>query len=377
MEYEIVKYSPEFRTQVLEIQKHLWGPDPALNSAYLEWKYERNPYMDTPLIYLALCAGRVVGMRGLCGARWEMGGRSQTFLVLCTCDFVIAPEHRNKSLVTQMVRAMLDDLADRGHAYVFSLSAGPVTIVGSLAMGWRSIGSLQAMQWPAQSSAPLRQRVRGRMRGLPFIWRYADRLPSLSSLRGRQHFHALDRNAARQRKASPHVVLERTPRPEAMSQLVERIGSDGRIRHVRDQQYFVWRYRNPGSFCRFLFWEDARLEGYLVLETSALGLEDQPRANIVDWEATNEQVRADLLRAATQWGNFPELMIWSATLPDEARTLLRSSGFRPYVEAGKAPYHSCVLVRSVRDEMLESDWVLAGRRLLDLSNWDLRLLYSL
>jgi hypothetical protein len=52
MEYEIVKYCPEFKQQVLKLQTHLWSPDVTVNSAYLEWKYERNPYMKTPFIHL-------------------------------------------------------------------------------------------------------------------------------------------------------------------------------------------------------------------------------------------------------------------------------------------------------------------------------------
>ena len=86
MNYEIVKYHPEFKRQVVELQRHLWGPDVALNAAYLEWKYERNPYLDGPHIYLALCGGLVVGMRGWFGCKWQIGYPSQTFPGLCGGD---------------------------------------------------------------------------------------------------------------------------------------------------------------------------------------------------------------------------------------------------------------------------------------------------
>jgi len=39
-------------------------------------------------------------------------------------------------------------------------------------------------------------------------------------------------------------------------------------------------------------------------------------------------------------------------------------------------YLPTVLVRPIRDEMLKGDWVLADSRLLDLANWDLRMIYS-
>jgi len=76
MEYEILKYRPEFKEHLLELQTHLWSPDLALNRAYFEWKYDHNPYINPPLIYIALYNGQVVGMRGLMGAAWQReGGR--------------------------------------------------------------------------------------------------------------------------------------------------------------------------------------------------------------------------------------------------------------------------------------------------------------
>ena len=43
--YEFVRYQPDLKGQVVELQTHLWSPSLALNTAYFEWKYERNPYL--------------------------------------------------------------------------------------------------------------------------------------------------------------------------------------------------------------------------------------------------------------------------------------------------------------------------------------------
>jgi len=143
MGYEIVRYSPEFKAAVVKLQTHLWSPDVAVNRAYLEWKYDRNPYMETPFIHLALHGGRVVGMRGMYGARWEIGRPAQTFLVPCAGDLVILPEHRNRGLARKIIETAADDLAASGHTYAFSLSASLVTQVSSLTAGWRSVGALE------------------------------------------------------------------------------------------------------------------------------------------------------------------------------------------------------------------------------------------
>jgi len=349
--YEIVKYRPEFKSQIIELQTHLWSPDLAANTAYLEWKYEQNPYLDTPLIYLALYAGKVVGMRGMYGAKWEIGHPSQTLSVVCAGDSVTAPEHRKCGLYKRITRVALNDLANIGYSYVFSLSTGPVTLPSSLSMGWRSVGSLQMMIREA------RQRT-------------------ISSSKEQHSFPYPDRNVTERRlEASPYVSLERTARAEAMAELVEQIGNDGRIRHARDQQYFAWRFKNPLSQYRFLYWEDSSLDGYLVLQTSVY--RDRLKISIVDWEATNMQVRTDLLQTAIHLGNFNVLSIWSATLSDEIKILLQNTGFNPQKEVKSiTKFRPTILVRPVRDEMLKTNWVIANRRLLDLESWDLRMIYS-
>lgn len=160
-----------------------------------------------------------------------------------------------------------------------------------------------------------------------------------------------------------------------MADLVERIGTDGRMRHVRDEQYFAWRFGNPLNVYRFLFWEDARLEGYMVLQKRRHTRGGETR--ILDWEATHPQVHEDLLYAAIDRCHSTVLSTWSATLGERTARLLQAAGFRRVNETqGVRHYRPGLLVRAVRDEMQEADWVVAGRRLLDMANWDLRMIYS-
>ncbi len=366
MKYEIVKYRPEFKSQIAELQTHLWGAGFDMNTAYLEWKHENNPYVDAPLIYVALYGRKVIGMRGFFAAKWKIGDPCETFLCPCAGDLVVAPEHRRRGVFTKIMEVALNDLAEMGYPYIFNFSGNQKTVLGSLKQGWRSAGSLQPMRRKAEQ-----KRISRRMQ------RYVKKLPFLSSGKGHSPFYFLDKNSAQYGgKASPYVSVESTPRPQAMAQLVEGIGTIGRIRHVRDQQYFAWRFQNPRRCYRFLFWEDDNLEGYLVLQMKNEH-KMKSSAQIVDWEVTNFQVRADLLQAAIRWGRFDNLNIWSATLSEEANSLLQNTGFEHVDDARSgAPESRPFLIRPVRDKMLKTDWVLGDRRILDLANWDLRMICS-
>ena len=116
-------------------------------------------------------------------------------------------------------------------------------------------------------------------------------------------------------------------------------------------------------------------EFLFVLQAPVRG--DGSEIKIVDWEGSRSEVQADLLRAAVRLAGPARVSIWSATLAESARELLREAGFRPVgPQMATTIYKKSLLVRPVGEAMLNEDWSLAGCRLLDLSNWDLRELYS-
>jgi hypothetical protein len=164
-----------------------------------------------------------------------------------------------------------------------------------------------------------------------------------------------------------------------MAKLAKRIGYDGRIRHVRDEQYFRWRFQNPLSDYRFLFWDDGRIDGYLVLYGKVYPPNNNELAYIVDWDAINENVWHDLLQAAMQWGNFNYIGIWSATLSEAVARVLRNAGFSFKDKTGNAIHDmrgKNILVKSLNQTIQRVDWTLGGRDLSDPTHWDLRAIYS-
>jgi hypothetical protein len=121
---------------------------------------------------------------------------------------------------------------------------------------------------------------------------------------------------------------------------------------------------------RFLYVGRERLRGYIVLQQWPSVTGD--RASIVDWEAESDLVRAELLSAAIECGEFPELYIWQlGASPSVVRML---EGYR-FKSLG-APHENSVLVRSAGDDEPNTPWILGGCRLDDANQWDLRMIYS-
>ena len=370
----MVPYQPALKTQVIELQTHLWGPSLSLNTTYFEWKYERNPYIDEPLIFLAMHHDRAVGMRGFFGVQWEGGIPTEKCIGLYADDLVIVPEHRNQGLIPRIMAAAFEDLAKRRYQFVFNLSAGPVTFLSSLAMDWRSVGSMRPWRWRSWKAA-----CKNGMYRLLKRWPGGSPKPAELFLKwaaSRRRPLAEVKNKGSRWPAGPEIAVEDSPRCAAMAELVERIGSRGYLRHVRDQNYFDWRFQNPFSRYRFLFWGKDRLEGYLVLQEYTAA--DQEVINVVDWEATNIAVKDGLLKAAFYLTSNRYLIIWTASLTQETTDLLHRHGFTPLKGLqGLAHHQPALLVRPIRSEALAGDWLLAGRPLTDMASWDLRMLYSM
>ncbi len=368
---EITRYRSEHKEAVAQLQTVLWSPDPAANRRYLEWKYEANPWATAPRIYLGLRDGVVVGMRGFYESRWEVGTPVRVVAVPLADDQAIAAGERNTGLVAQIMRAALADLAAEGVDYVFSLSAGSVTLLGSLAQGWKSAGKHEPMV-RREPGVHRRAAVRERIRNMPVLWRWSGLVRSADE---RRPFRRLD--------AAPSpsgVAIAREPRPDAMAELCARRGHDGRLRHVRSREYLAWRFANPMYEYRFLYRaQGERLDGYLVLRAQKMRLHPTPRVCIADLEGSDARVRAELLAAAIDTGRFAELVAWGARISPHERALLAERGFEPLEPArGVRGVRGgpCALVRATRASG-EAEWSLGAHALLDPASWDLRMLDSM
>jgi GNAT superfamily N-acetyltransferase len=367
MGIEFVPYRPEHASAIARLQTHLWSTDPARNAAYFHWKYLENPFVPEPVVWLAMSGERAVAMRGAFGSAWEANRPQEPFIIPCVDDMVVDPEHRNRGLVRPLMQALLDDLGARGYRHAFSLSAAPITLVVSLATGWGAVGSTDPIGRVARS-VTITRRLRARAGRIPLVRRFARRLVLDGE---RDGFHHLDRSRRRERR----ITMTREPRPEDMAALVKRNGGDGRIRHVRDARYLEWKFRNPLADYRFFYFDEQVLGGYLVLHRTASDRGDRASVSIVEWEAASTKIRLALLDEALYRGAFASVGTWGATLPNPLRSELGRRGFRTAVPGTlREPGHQ-ILVRCL--DPSNGDLTLNGRPLLDMTQWDLRLLHSM
>ena len=79
------------------------------------------------------------------------------------------------------------------------------------------------------------------------------------------------------------------------------------------------------------------------------------------------------------YGQFIKVAIWSATLSEETNAILQEMDFKFETKTGRITRDidlPTILIRPVRSYRLQTDWIMADRRLLDPANWDLRMIFS-
>lgn len=334
MSYRIRPYRAGDRESVARLLTRLWPVDPALNERFLVWRYERNPY---PGSCLAVCEqdDGIAAVRGAHGMVWHAGGGPVA--MPCLGDTVVGKAHEGRGLVQQMTRWLFDGLAEQGVERVVNQSPGPLVEKISLRTGWRKVG-----EWTVAHAT----------RNAAGAAREFERFDAA---------HGVERDGFR--------ITTGAPRPAALAALVAGVRR-GRIAHVRDEDYFNWRFDNPFAAYRWIAaYSGDSLAGYLVL---GRGLQRTWRIRVLDLQGVDGHVQSLLLDQALRWGEFREVRIWWNRFPRRVSGVLSEHGFRAAPD--EARRKSTHLVANTRRG--DGDFLVNGIDALDIANWDPRMIHS-
>jgi GNAT superfamily N-acetyltransferase len=340
---EIVR-TGEIDEGIVELGRTAFGKSRKLYRDYLEWKYLHNPYRQDPLLYVARDRrGRAIAMRGFYGARWSTP--AGVVDIPCADDFAVAKEHRRSGIAAELMRYALADLTGRGVQHVVNASGGQVTVLQSLASGWKSIVMVDPLDRPVPPSR------------LGETWAYV-------RAAGRPHHRALS-----SRDGSEGVTA--SPDPDALAELSSASSGGGAVQHVRDAAFFRWRYANPQREYRFLVFEsEGRVTGYLVIGSQ------RPRADTLplyfaDWEGESDAIRHGLLERGVELYGSSTIRVWAGSARRETRSYLEQLGFEPTQHELRARGLPCVLFRALDGHDAEET------ETLERAPWDIRLIDSM
>lgn len=123
--------------------------------------------------------------------------------------------------------------------------------------------------------------------------------------------------------------MEREPDVAAMAELVRSTLDRGRVRELRDETWFRWRFRNPLCDYRYLVHRSGRdreLTGYLVIQEH--GPDHDTGLNVVHVRAESPSVARRLLRALVSARHAADpINAWISPADPSFARLLTAHGF--------------------------------------------------
>lgn len=370
---EVMRYSEEFKNRTVELRRVANETEFVDSLAYLEWKYEANPYVRDTIMYIAVRADQVVAMRGMYGTRWHVGRSGKVADILCADDFAVAKEVRSSGVAARLMHEALVDLAKRGESWLLNASGGYVTVLSSLAAGWKSIGAMAPLMRRNRRSAlhePLSKSVEGRA----FVWRFGEYLTRSQSTDVRPYAR-LDSMGTRDFPRQARILVGSAPRAEEMSSLAERFRAADTMHHVRDPAFYKWRYANPERSYRFVFHETAgELTGFLVFSAQPSFRAPNTPFRLVEWEGASPEIKEKMLTTALRRARFPGIECWSASFGERENHILRSAGFVASAPDLRARGLPAILLRTLRED---GNIEIGGLRLDEDSSWNVQLIDSM
>lgn len=304
MSYRVTEYSPRFKDQIAALRCRVFGGTQAFAVKYFTWKYEQNPYLkEQPLFYIALHEGNVVGMLGAYGSQWRAGRSQKSWIIPCSAEFAVDPDHQRHGLGQQLSAYKSEDTARKGYKYSMHLSANRSSLRLQPKLQFERVATYHSFQRGIERT--LLARGRRKLKRL------------IGSRQIETPFRNFDIWAA---QSSGSIIGALEPRISEMSDLVSRYCSESATRHARDTCFYRWRFADPSSVYRFIFYvQGGSMAGFFVLHQSTSG----GRTTIVDWETSTQVAWSKLLHAVAE-SNAQNLVITSTAFSEgQTQTLLR------------------------------------------------------
>ena len=345
--YDTSPYRPELRSQVVNLLQYLWGDDSDGRLSYFKWKYEYNPYTESPPGIAALYEGQVVGFRGYFATRLKIAGKNDDIIALCPGDTCVHPDHRRKGLSMAMGNMAMKEYA-RQYKIFLNLTCTRDSLPGYQKMGF----------------LPLAKKVYLTRCTLLGLTKYVLAARASSPLEaGRIPFGRFD-----------HILVSDQPRPAEMHALVAaQDRGEGKIELFQDEDFFRWRFGNRRS--RYVFYYLMKSDvavGYVVMGVSP----NNQRGYILDYAETDGRAIREILSYVIRAKHFDLLSIYNFCLDGIFLPTLKGLGFKTnslvrIIEKrlhGELP----LLVRPVQETYAESDFFIAGIDTRKIENWSLK-----
>lgn len=348
--YEIRSYHPDFKTQIINLERLLWGEDAKKNKAYFEWKYEKNPYTKEVIGVVGLHKGKVVGFIGFPVLKWFLGDRKKYFYGLDGGDSCVHINHRRKGLNCAMAKFVNQKYKGSKFKLMTGFSSNLASMTSGLKVGW----------------VPFAQR------------RYLRRYDYWEFVKRKYLMKFNVKSTKIQNILGKYWGIEVTQKvnPVAMANLREKIPINKNLIYLyQDLNFLQWRFLNPKiKYIFYYIWKNNKLNGYIVVKY----YNRIKAGKIVDYAYLDIQYFQKILELLITQRHFCILHILDVNLNKDLVKTLDNFGFHQrgliaqlVSKKRKINKERYFLLKPLKDEKQEDYWYINNLDIRKIGNWKL------
>jgi len=346
--YEIRDYQPDFKDQVIDLAKIIWGEDRNKNKAYFEWKFERNPYFKEMIGTIGLYKGKAIAFNGLTVLKWYIDNRKNIFYTIGSTGACTQVNHQRKGLHTAMVEYLMKKYGTSRFKLITSFSSNPASAAWALKTGWKIFATRKY----------LRRYDYWQMGKRKILTRVKVRSNELKKVLGKYD----------------SIEVTQNVKPIAMANLIEKIPiHDNTISLCRDLEFMKWRFLNPSiNYLFYYIWDnDKKINGYIVVKYySKTGA-----GKIVDYAYLDIQYFKKILALLISQKHFTFLFILDVNLDEDLSKALQGFGFHQrdliakFIARKKINKELCYLLKPLKDKNQVDYWYINNLDVRKSENW--------
>jgi GNAT superfamily N-acetyltransferase len=275
--------------------------------AYWEWKHNRNPFGESPIL-LAEAGGELVGLRVFMRWHWRSGGR--TIPAVRAVDTATHPRWQGRGIFRKLTLELVRRMEREGVEFVFN-TPNRQSRPGYLKMGWSAVGRTDLWIRPLRPLRILRA-LATRRAGMPPRPVPAREFPLAQALCARAEL------------------------AELLHEVASGADRDARLATPRTTDYLRWRYvAIPGFRYHALFEFDGSDGAAVVFRYKEQGslLELRICELIVGRGTRSRRMARALVERVCKEGRADYVSVMAAASTPERRVVLRS-GFLPAFRLG-------------------------------------------
>lgn len=354
---QIEQYDPGDRADVLALDETVW--DRTMSESWFAWKYEENPYVTEPPVFVARADGQVVGARPFMAFLLRVG--DDIVCALQPSDTMVHPRYRGIGIFTRMTENAISYYAVREPKLCFNFP-NEMAWPGYRKLGWRAVSERTTYYRVQNPTVLSSEKLNGR-----FV-RLVSRVASPAA-------RTLLAFLTRSDPSPDRFTVEReTGVPMEQLTALYRRRVPRQIHAYRDEAFYRWRFASPVWRRRTYIAREngTRVAGIVArTRTTADGITVTQLADVVPlcgddrWSAA----LARLLDSVVADHSHSDLLAAQALpLPDD---LLTAYGFLPddRLPLSWCTEHRRTFVVRPLGELDEAAWDVNGYRLTDSSNW--------